>query len=90
MSGKVYPNPFNPNTKIFLNIPKDRYGTLAIYSVDGSEVLRLKSGYFSAGSHSYEWSGVDSQGRSVPSGTYLYKFSGEKGLNLTGKMVLLK
>ena len=68
-----YPNPFNPRTTIRYTLAEDAPVRLTIYAVDGRLVRRLQDGGREAGEHRVVWDGLDSSGRAVPSGTYLYR-----------------
>jgi len=47
---------------------------LAIYNIHGQLVRRLITGKHAPGTYAVAWDGRDEQGRSVASGTYLYRF----------------
>ncbi|MCB1182616.1 T9SS type A sorting domain-containing protein, partial [bacterium] len=47
--------------------------TVKIYSVNGQELVTLFSGDMGVGENVVSWSGTDSYGRSVSSGTYFCK-----------------
>lgn len=68
-----YPNPFNPRTNLVYELAQDMSVQLNIYSVDGRLVQRLHTGLQTSGRHEVTWDGMDLNGRSVPSGTYLYR-----------------
>jgi hypothetical protein len=65
------PNPFNPSTTIYYDVPE---GTpevsLRIYDVGGRLVRTLVQGRVPAGRHSVQWRGRDQRGRAVASGVY--------------------
>jgi len=87
-----YPNPFNPQTKICFNLNSDELVRLSIYNLKGQKIRTLFDGLASGQTdhpHEYTWDGLDSEGRKVNSGIYLYKLeSGE--FSYTRKMILLK
>ncbi|MDP8208899.1 MAG: YCF48-related protein, partial [Candidatus Electryonea clarkiae] len=70
-----YPNPFNNNTNIVLNIGKDCFYTLSIYNILGQNILVVYSGFSPAGKYVFSWEGLDSNGNIVPSGTYFIQFN---------------
>lgn len=84
-----WPNPFNPATDIRYSINKSGTYRLAVFNVLGQQVAILSDGQHSAGTFQVRWNGRDEIGRSVGSGIYFYRLSGE-GLSLTRKMIMLK
>lgn len=66
------PNPFNPSTRILVDVPQDG-GTarVEIFDLRGRRVRLLHDGPLPAGRNSLAWSGDDDAGRSVPGGAYL-------------------
>ena len=67
------PNPFNPSTLIAFDLAKDGKTRLSIFDVRGMLVRRLLDEDLPAGPHAVRWDGRDGAGRSVSSGTYLYR-----------------
>lgn len=85
--GQNYPNPFNPATSIEFVVAKDGFTTLKIYNMLGQELKTLVSENL-AGGFSYK---VNFDGRSFPSGMYVYVLrSGSPSQTLMKKMLLLK
>lgn len=69
----AFPNPFNPITNINFSLPIQKEISLIIYNLRGQEVVRLiDSQNMNPGDHAAAWNGLDSQGRQVASGTYIY------------------
>ncbi|MBK7189895.1 MAG: hypothetical protein IPH86_14775 [bacterium] len=64
------PNPFNPRTTIFFELPDGGEAEVRIYSVRGELVATIGEGHHAAGRHEAVWDGSDRLGRQVPSGTY--------------------
>ncbi len=86
-----YPNPFNPMTTIRVDIPEGqaRHAVLAIYDMRGRRIRTLADKPLDPGTHLFAWDGRDSSGRTVPSGTYIYRMKqGED--QFTRKMLLMK
>lgn len=67
-----YPNPFNPETNISFELPKDQVITLKIYDIMGNLVTTLTDNKWSAGSHIITWNGTNKNHIKVPSGIYIY------------------
>jgi hypothetical protein len=84
-----YPNPFNPDTRIRLDVPTNSTGSLQIYDMEGRLVKTLYSGTLSAGRYQYSWNSRDEQGRSVASGLYFCRFA-SSSYTATQKMMLIK
>ncbi len=73
------PNPFNPRTTLFYELPRDGHARLSIEDLRGRTVAVLVDGTFGAGSAQVEWDGKDAHGRAVASGAYFCRleFGGE-------------
>jgi len=46
---QVFPNPFNAQSQIVINLPSEQFGHLALYNQQGGLIQRIKSGMFVAG-----------------------------------------
>jgi hypothetical protein len=64
------PNPFNPATRVFFEMPEAGMVRVSIYDVSGRLVSVLASGFRPAGRHDVVWDGRDAAGGDVPSGVY--------------------
>ena len=72
--GFSYPNPFNPQTWIPLEVPASGQPVqLTVYNVLGQPVRQLVEGRLSAGSHVVSWDGRDEGGQVVSPGVYLVR-----------------
>lgn len=80
----AYPNPFNLETTIRFNLPKQGVAKLKVYNALGQEVTTLVDGHLRAGEHQVRWTADN-----VASGTYLIRLSFED-YSETQKVVLLK
>ncbi|HEY3250781.1 MAG TPA: SBBP repeat-containing protein [Ignavibacteria bacterium] len=79
-----YPNPFNPETNIYVELIHDSYVKLVIYDALGREVTRLADNELKEGSHSFIWNASGST-----SGIYFYRLETNYGSE-TKKIVLIK
>lgn len=79
-----YPNPFNPTTKIKLDINKAQFLKVTIFDMVGKEVTRLYENNINAGSYVLEWNAQNS-----PSGIYFFRVETPE-MSTTRRMVLLK
>jgi Flagellar hook capping protein len=84
-----YPNPFNPSTIISYSLPAASYISLKIYDILGREIITLVNEVKTAGAHSVQWDGKNSQGIKVGSGVYFYQLRTESGFIKTQKMIML-
>jgi hypothetical protein len=87
--GQNFPNPFNPITTIFYDLPVDGKLELVIYDILGRKVLTLINGFQEKGYKTVQWKGLDQNGIKVSSGIYFYQIQ-TKDFVKTRKMVLLK
>jgi hypothetical protein len=84
-----YPNPFNANTEIRLQLAKAGPVALNIYDVQGRLVRGMWSGLLAAGAHQLSCDGRDEAGRAAATGIFLYRLQ-SVGLSKTRKMLLLR
>jgi len=84
-----YPNPFNPATIISYNLPENSFLTLTIYDILGKEVVKLVNTTQAAGRKYVQWNAMDSKGRPVSSGTYLYQLKTDRFVKYK-KMIVLR
>jgi hypothetical protein len=84
-----YPNPFNPQTTIAFELPRDGRVAVTVHTLAGETVATLVNGERTAGRHEVVWSGRDADGRPVPSGVYLYRLVARDHRE-SRRMVLLK
>ena len=68
-----YPNPFNPNTTIYIELPEASSVTLAIYDLHGRDVRRWNLGHQNPGYIQIDWDGRDRSGKLVSAGMYFYR-----------------
>jgi hypothetical protein len=80
----VYPNPFNPNASIKINLPKNDIVTVSVYNMLGEKVAELFSRYLNKGNHTIQFNGTK-----FSSGIYILNVStGE--MTYTHRVTLLK
>ncbi len=84
-----HPNPFNPVTTIQYELPENAFVNIRIYDLKGRLVNTLVSKEQTAGYKEIKWDGVDSKGRQVSAGMYIYTIQAGE-FRQTKKMVLLK
>jgi len=64
---EAYPNPFNAGVSIPITLTDSRSGQLSINSLEGKQIWSREV----FGSENLHWTGVDLNGKEVPSGIYL-------------------
>ncbi|MCB1047467.1 MAG: T9SS type A sorting domain-containing protein [Calditrichaeota bacterium] len=82
---EAWPNPFNPETRIRLQLDRRESLDLAVYNLLGQEVMQLAQGPLEAGEHLFR---ID--GESLASGVYLVRARAGSGWAETRRILLLK
>jgi len=82
-----FPNPFNPETRIYFEIPQTHDVKIVIYNVLGQMVRVLTDNRFDAGRHIVNWDGRDDNGQLVSTGVYFYRI--KAGEFLASKTMLM-
>jgi hypothetical protein len=80
----VYPNPFNPATRILFDIFESSEVNIMIYDLAGKRVDTLQKGYLGMGHYSYFWKPVN-----LSSGIYFLYFEAN-GHRIHQKLTLIK
>lgn len=80
----VYPNPFNPITRISYSLPEPAKVSLNVYDVSGRLVSTLTEGWRDAGTHEVTFDGSE-----LASGVYVYWVTAG-AWKFSGKMLLIK
>ena len=83
------PNPFNSQTVLSYFLPAAGPVRLDMFTLTGQRVAVLHQGPQQAGYHRLHWDGRDNTGRSLASGTYLYRLMTDETV-LTRKLTLLR
>ena len=84
-----HPNPFNPDTRIVFELPRQMRVRLAVFDIRGRLVKTILEEQRDAGRQEATWNGQDNHGGSAASGVYLYRLETEEGA-FTGRMTLGK
>ncbi|MGH7594781.1 MAG: FG-GAP-like repeat-containing protein [bacterium] len=79
-----YPNPFNPSTIIGFSLPRATVVELIVFDLAGREVMKLASGFKSAGKHELAF-----EARHLSSGVYVYRLRTGDFVQ-SQKMILLR
>ncbi|BBJ27558.1 flagellar hook assembly protein FlgD [Athalassotoga saccharophila] len=72
--------------QIGFNLPSNAYVTLKITDSNGNTINTIKLGQMSAGMHTYQWNGLNSNGIQVQDGAYTYQI---QALESDGTQLLL-
>lgn len=84
------PNPFNPRTTLAFTLPEAGPVTLEIFDARGRRVRTLVDAEVRGpGRHEVVWDGTDASGRSVASGSYVYRLTTE-GFAASRSLVLVR
>ncbi|MBN1300342.1 MAG: S8 family serine peptidase [Melioribacteraceae bacterium] len=85
-----FPNPFNPFTTIYFELPQKSRVKIIVYDVLGQYVATLvdevrRAGYY----HDVKWYGRDAEGKTVSSGAYIYQMISDSYISAK-KMIYIK
>ena len=83
------PNPFAASTSIRFELSKPAHVTLTIYNLLGREVRVLVDEIHGPGRYTRIWNGTDGDGRTMPSGVYLYRMTAG-AIEESGKMMMIR
>jgi hypothetical protein len=67
------PNPFAPQSRVRVSLPRAARLTLDVLDVSGRLVARLAQGTFSSGAKSFVWNGKRSDGSRAAAGLYFFR-----------------
>jgi hypothetical protein len=68
----VFPNPFNPRTRIAFSVPRAADVTMRVFDLSGRVVAApIQGRSYAAGEYTVVWEATDRFGRELPSGTYV-------------------
>jgi predicted extracellular nuclease len=84
-----FPNPFNPETKIYFEIPQAQNVTMVIYNMLGQKVRTLVNDNYKAGQHVVNWDGTNDHGIRLSTGVYFYRIKAGDFI-AAKKMLMLK
>ena len=84
-----FPNPFNPVTNIFYDLPKSGHVRMVIYDLLGREVTTLINETMESGYYAARWNGRNQYGEPVSAGIYFYHLQ-TGAYSKAQKMLLVK
>lgn len=85
----IYPNPFNPVTRIAFDIGNRARVNITVYNASGRRICVLKDGVMDAGRHEVVWRGISDNGSAAASGIYFCRPVSDDVVQ-TKKMVLMR
>jgi hypothetical protein len=85
----IHPNPFNPVTTVAFDLAAPGLARLTVYDIQGRLIARLADEDFPAGRVERVWTGKDSFGKRVASGSYVVRFEAG-GISESRTVTLLK
>ncbi len=86
----AYPNPFNGNLNIALELPKAAQVEISIYNVKGQKVKQFAKTQAKSGENKFSWDAKDDNGRYVGGGVYFIRVMADNKAISTRKCVLIK
>ncbi len=91
----IYPNPFNPSTKVSVSLLNPSSLRITVYDILGREVAHLLNEENVTGKRNITWNGTDDSGRKISSGIYLISMRGKeiqsgKTFTIIKKAIMLK
>jgi flagellar hook assembly protein FlgD len=88
-----FPNPFNNNTSIDIDIPANTFTSeiisINVYNLLGKNVSELYKGPLSPGKYRLHWDGKNNSGNDMASGLYILSFQSNSYIS-SKKMILLR
>lgn len=76
---EVFPNPSAGQVQIQYELEQASEILIAIYHLNGQEVLQLERAQRAAGTHTLLWDGANTQGQKLPLGTYILTLKTDLG-----------
>lgn len=83
-----YPSPFSVSTTIPYQLNKAAHVKLTIYNSLGQKVAILVDEYQAAGNYEVEWKALDSEGRRLTNGLYLYRLESDDNMDQIRKTII--
>mgnify|MGYP001277493820 CR=1 FL=1 len=81
---KSYPNPFNPNTTLTINVPESGYLSVKIYDVNGKIVDTVTSDFYTKNRYNFTWNASN-----MASGLYMV-IADLNGYSISKQITLIK
>ena len=92
--GAAYPNPFNPATRINLDLPEPATVEMTVFNILGQRILTTRRSFENRGTFNLRWDGRDFLGKEVSAGIYfievIVKGEATKPFQRTRRITLLR
>jgi len=85
----IFPNPFNPETRISFKVDTRTEVSVQIFNLKGQLIRSLYNGSKPAGDHIMKWDGRDDRGDEAGSGIYIVRLKTSGGVR-SARAILLK
>jgi hypothetical protein len=86
---RIGPNPSLGRATASFSLPRaSRNGELMVYDAAGRHVKTLLAGPLSEGPHQATWTGLDENGRAVPSGVFFMRLKTDNGVALSKVLMM--
>jgi hypothetical protein len=87
---EVYPNPCNPRTTIWFELPRSAQASVTIHDLAGRLVRTLRRGPLAASRHQVVWDGISDRGDRAASGVYVVRLTTSDGARQAVKITLTR
>lgn len=84
-----FPNPFNPETRIYFEIPKNEHVQIIVYNLLGYKVRTITNQPYTPGHYVLNWDGRNQAGQQVASGAYILRMKAGNYIDYK-KMMLIR
>ena len=74
----AYPNPFNPETKVRIELSIGQDLEIDVFNLLGEKVKTIFDGYINAGTHTFNWDAKNNSGLTLPAGIYFILVSSKE------------
>jgi hypothetical protein len=74
----AFPNPFNPETNVRLELSVGQHIKIDIYNILGEKVNTIFNGYIKAGNSTFNWNAKNNSGITLPAGIYFITVSSKE------------
>ncbi len=71
----IFPNPFNPKTKIKYHLPQKAFVNLEIFNLQGTKITTLIDEQQTPNHYTFSWSGRNNNGEQLSSGVYFIRLA---------------
>jgi len=84
-----FPNPFNPETRIYFEIPENQHVQIVVYDLLGYQVRTITNQSYTPGHYILNWDGRNQTGQQVASGAYILRMKAGNYIDYK-KMMLIR